>query len=143
MHSKAIEEDQTMFETIQNKTNECMNGAISAKAAENQEIALNYGAIPTKEDETAESQEILAPAQAEELTVKGDNSQPLSHANAGQGPVVAELVTSENRIDIQSDTDIEGFTTVSYKKTTSMKKGNSQNGKSFSRTTLYGKQGGR
>ncbi|CAG8796802.1 39512_t:CDS:2 [Gigaspora margarita] len=82
MHSKAIKEDQTMFKTVQNETDECMNDAISAKAAvtelrkaeklqENQEI-----------DETAELQEILAPVQAEELTIKGDNSQPSFYANA-------------------------------------------------------------
>ncbi|CAG8844073.1 1777_t:CDS:1, partial [Gigaspora margarita] len=111
-----------MFETIQNETDECMNNAISAEAAvtkpekaeklqENQKIALDYGATPTKEDETVESQEILVPVQAEELTIKGDNPQPSSHANTGQGLVIAGPVTPENRINIQSDTDMEGFTT--------------------------------
>ncbi|CAG8842482.1 12296_t:CDS:1, partial [Gigaspora margarita] len=121
MHSKAIEEDQTMFKTIQNETDECMNDAISTEVAvtepekaeklqENQEIVLDYGATPTKEDEIAESQEILAPVQAGELTIKGDNPQPSAHANAGQGLIVTGPVTPENRIDIQSDTDMEGFT---------------------------------
>ncbi|CAG8838339.1 45794_t:CDS:1 [Gigaspora margarita] len=110
MHSKAIEEDQTMFETVQNETDEYINDTISAEAAvtepkkaeklqENPEIALNYKATPTKEDETTESQKILAPAQAKELIIKEDNPQPSSHANAGQGPVVAGPVTPENRID--------------------------------------------
>ncbi|CAG8611698.1 19720_t:CDS:2 [Gigaspora margarita] len=92
--ANSIEEDQTMFKTIQNETDKCMNDAISAKAAvtepekaeklqKNQEIALDYGTTLTKEDETAESQKILVPAQAEELTIKGDNPQPSSHANAG------------------------------------------------------------
>ncbi|CAG8826955.1 30653_t:CDS:2, partial [Gigaspora margarita] len=109
--SKAIEEDQTMFETIQNETDEYMNNTICRKALGKSENSAGLWATPTKEGKTAELQEILAPAQAKKLTLKGDNPQPSSHANAGQGLVVAGPVTPKNRIDIQNGTDIEGFTT--------------------------------
>ncbi|CAG8836375.1 3540_t:CDS:2, partial [Gigaspora margarita] len=93
MDSKAIEEDQIMIET------------------KNQEIVLDKGNTSPKENEIVESQKTLVPVQTEEPTLKEDNPQPSSHTNVGQEPVVTGLVTPENRIDIQSDTDIEGFTT--------------------------------
>ncbi|CAG8837689.1 43287_t:CDS:1, partial [Gigaspora margarita] len=107
---------------VQTETDECINDPISEKVAEiepekaenlqeNQEIVLDNRDTLPKENEMVELQETLVPAQTEKPILKGDNSQSSSHANAGQEPVITKPVTPENRIDIQCDADMEGFTT--------------------------------
>ncbi|CAG8842412.1 34540_t:CDS:1, partial [Gigaspora margarita] len=149
--SKAIKEDQVIFETVQMEAGECSDNTNLEKELglepemveeqqENQMTILNNRTTLPKENMIKKMQEFIKSALTNKCSLKGYGPQLLSHAYTGQEPATTESENPKYEKNDLIDTDIEGFITVSYKKATLMKKENSQYRKNTTRPSPYRNQ---